>query len=296
MTATPVWTRSQALLDAAIARVAGAEGLDALGDRLAAAAEQLLHGDVARSTLSGTVSGHPMHPPLTDLAMGLLQSASLLDLAVPTRWARRASTTLTAVGLAMVVPTALTGLHDWSDTQGRTRRVGVAHAATNSVATALYAVSLVTGLRGGRVVPRIASGLGLLTLLVGGFLGGDLAYRRGVGVDHTAFDDGPQEWTAAAVLDEVPLEELHAVTVDGVDIALFRTFEGVFAVADTCSHLGGPLSEGSVSADGREVACPWHGSRFRLNDGCVTRGPASAPQPTYRTRVVDGMVEVTAQA
>jgi nitrite reductase/ring-hydroxylating ferredoxin subunit len=64
----------------------------------------------------------------------------------------------------------------------------------------------------------------------------------------------------------------------------------VHALAERCSHLSGPLSEGTV-ADGC-VQCPWHGSVFRLSDGWNVRGPATAPQPAFETRIVDGHVDV----
>jgi nitrite reductase/ring-hydroxylating ferredoxin subunit len=57
---------------------------------------------------------------------------------------------------------------------------------------------------------------------------------------------------------------------------------GPYAMADRCSHRGGPLSEGELQADC--VVCPWHGSRFDVRDGHVRRGPASVPQPIYEVR------------
>ena len=73
---------------------------------------------------------------------------------------------------------------------------------------------------------------------------------------------------------------------------LARADGGLRALANTCTHAGGPLDEGEL-ADGC-VTCPWHGSTFRLDDGSVVRGPASTPQPTYETRVRDGWIEVRA--
>ena len=66
------------------------------------------------------------------------------------------------------------------------------------------------------------------------------------------------------------------------------------ALANTCSHMGGPLAEGKVE-DGC-VICSWHGSTFRLDDGSIVRGPASTPQPRYETRVTDGRIEVRARS
>ncbi|MYQ33850.1 Rieske (2Fe-2S) protein, partial [Streptomyces sp. SID4956] len=79
--------------------------------------------------------------------------------------------------------------------------------------------------------------------------------------------------------------------VDDVPVLVVRESGGeVHALAERCSHLAGPLSEGTV-ADGC-VRCPWHGSVFRLSDGWNVAGPATAPQPAFDTRVVDGHVEV----
>ncbi len=70
--------------------------------------------------------------------------------------------------------------------------------------------------------------------------------------------------------------------------------EGRFALADRCSHRGGPLSEGSL--DVGCVTCPWHGSQFELVSGIPTRGPASIPQPVYENRVVRDKLELRRSA
>jgi nitrite reductase/ring-hydroxylating ferredoxin subunit len=57
----------------------------------------------------------------------------------------------------------------------------------------------------------------------------------------------------------------------------------VHALADRCSHRGGPLSDGEL--DGDCVTCPWHGSTFSVTDGEVVSGPATIPQPTYEVRL-----------
>ncbi|MDX6230497.1 MAG: hypothetical protein QOI76_3887, partial [Frankiales bacterium] len=56
----------------------------------------------------------------------------------------------------------------------------------------------------------------------------------------------------------------------------------------------GPLASGRIHAEGGEdcVTCPWHGSTFRLRDGAVVHGPATAPQPVFRTQVADGRLRV----
>ena len=76
----------------------------------------------------------------------------------------------------------------------------------------------------------------------------------------------------------------------GTDILLYRREGRIFALANRCSHRGGPLHKGRV-ADGT-VRCPWHLSTFSLEDGSILQGPATAPQPCYQTRVRDGAIEV----
>ena len=74
-------------------------------------------------------------------------------------------------------------------------------------------------------------------------------------------------------------------------VLLYRKGEKIYAIAATCSHLGGPLGEGTFTDDC--VTCPWHGSTFRLRDGAVVHGPATSPQPRFAARVVGGRVELS---
>ena len=60
--------------------------------------------------------------------------------------------------------------------------------------------------------------------------------------------------------------------------------------AESCAHLGGPLSEGELQED--SVVCPWHGSSFALEDGRVQDGPSAYSQPCLQTRVRKGQIEV----
>ena len=97
----------------------------------------------------------------------------------------------------------------------------------------------------------------------------------------------------ADVLEEADLEagRMRAVDVDGVRVLVSRSEDGaVCAIANACTHVGGPLDEGE--RDGNVVACPWHGSRFDLCSGEVLRGPAREPQRRFESRLREGRVEV----
>jgi nitrite reductase/ring-hydroxylating ferredoxin subunit len=112
-----------------------------------------------------------------------------------------------------------------------------------------------------------------------------------VGVNETAFDSAPTDWTA--VLDERELDQgkLVGVQTASTSVLLVRQGDQLHAMDDRCSHRGCSLHEGRLE-DGL-VVCRCHGSTFRL-DGSIVRGPATAPQPRYDVRAHDGKIEIRA--
>src|SRR6185503_9261984 len=83
-----------------------------------------------------------------------------------------------------------------------------------------------------------------------------------------------------------------AVQAGGQTIALFNVGGTFYAIGDTCTHRGGPLSEGTIQ--GTTVICPWHGACFELGSGKNLTPPAPGPVPSYRVRVegTDLQVEI----
>ncbi|QCU77169.1 Rieske (2Fe-2S) protein [Citricoccus sp. SGAir0253] len=266
--------------------------LDTVGRPVAAAVGKVVRPAPVRNLLSGTLLGHPLHPVLTDVPIGAWFMAGLVDL-VGGREAEPVADLLVATGIAAAVPTAAAGLNDWSDTRGRQNRVGLAHAVANSTALALYTASWLARRRGRRLGGKVLALAGLGSLTTGAYLGGHLSYAQGVNVNRTAWRSGPREWTA--VLDEAELVPgtPRRVEAGDVSVLLARVGGAVTAVDSVCSHLGGPLEQGTI-VDGC-VTCPWHGSTFRLADGAVVRGPASSPQPAYDVRVREGRIELRAR-
>jgi nitrite reductase/ring-hydroxylating ferredoxin subunit len=132
----------------------------------------------------------------------------------------------------------------------------------------------------------------MAAMTVGGYLGGHLSYRRGVGVDHVFGERPPAEWTDALAESELPAATPRRVVLDGASVLLYRVGREILAIGTVCTHAGGPLDEGDIDAVACTVRCPWHGSVFRLADGSVVHGPAVAPEPAYETRVRDGRIEV----
>lgn len=271
-----------------------AEVLDAPAEAVAKQVRGAIPRGPIKDALSGTPLGHALHPVLTDVPIGTWTSATLLDLLGGSA-ARPAAQRLIALGLLASAPTAATGLSDWADTtpaDAGVRRVGAVHAVANIAALGLYAASL-RARRRGHHARGVALGLsGLGSLLVGGHLGGHLSYAKAVGVDQTALAEPRDQWTD--VYDDAALEEgqLASAVVDGETVLLARVGGSVHALADRCAHRGGALHEGEVV--GGCVECPLHGSRFRLTDGSVERGPSAYPQPVYEVRVENGRIRVRA--
>ncbi|PJE99339.1 (2Fe-2S)-binding protein [Streptomyces carminius] len=243
----------------------------------------------ARDALHGRWLGHAVHPLLVQVPIGTWLSAAVLDL-MPGQ--RRGADTLVGIGLAAAAPAALSGWVDWAELRKPQMRVGLVHAAANVTAVGLYAASLSARLRGRRGRGRALAFAGLTAVSAGGALGGHLAYRQAAAVNHAEHVPAVVEpgWHPIGDVADLPVGEPVRRQVGETPLVVVREAGGaVRALADRCSHMAGPLSGGEV-ADGC-VRCPWHGSVFRLSDGWNVRGPATAPQPVFETRVVDGRVE-----
>jgi nitrite reductase/ring-hydroxylating ferredoxin subunit len=279
------------ILRQTVRRLERLEALDKVGKPLAGAVGRAVRPRVVRNLLSGTDLGHPLHPVLTDLPIGAWMMSALLD-ATGGPAAEGAADLLVAVGVVAAVPTAAAGLSDWSDTAGPETRVGLVHAALNTTALSLYLASLVSRARGRRRGGKVLGLAGLGVLTGGAYLGGHLSFGMGVDVNRTAWEQRPHQWTPVLADTELADGQHRRADADGVPVLLYRTAGTVYALDSTCSHMGGPLEEGTIS-DGC-VICPWHGSTFRFADGTIVRGPASTPEPCYQTRIQDGRIEVRA--
>jgi nitrite reductase/ring-hydroxylating ferredoxin subunit len=97
-------------------------------------------------------------------------------------------------------------------------------------------------------------------------------------------------FVTAASAQEVPPGTGKQVTLGGLTLALFNINGTFYAIDDTCSHQGGPLSEGDLS--GTEVTCPWHGARFDLASGAFLCPPARSGVTAYKVQVVGDEVQV----
>lgn len=278
------------LVESVIGRVERAEFLDVPANALADLVGKWLKPGPLKNLLSGTGTGHPAHPILILLPLGSWASAFFLDVAGGNDGGTAtAARRLIVLGNLTALPTALTGLSDWADTQGAERRVGLVHAALNVTALSIFTASAAARGANARGAGVLTAALGMGLVSASGWLGGHLAYARGVGTDTTAFEVAPKDWTDVAAVEDIS-DKPVCVDAGGVAVLVIRHDGELRAISDRCTHRGGPLHEGTIE-DGC-VECPWHGSRFRLTDGQIARGPATRPQRAFEVRTLDGRVQV----
>lgn len=249
-------------------------------------------GRIVKNFLHGTWMGHPLHVALTDVPIGSWTTAVALDfLEMMTGRREFGAGADAAIGFGILgaVGAAITGLTDWQDIDPPARRIGLAHALLNTGTLGLFALSLAARRNSrnkGRLLALAGFGMGAMAAQ----LGGELVYGEKIGVDHTAGVKLPEDWVAVMPESELAEGRPRKAEAGGAGVVLVRRGQRILALAETCTHLGGPLAEGTV--DGDVIQCPWHGSRFSLEDGSVVDGPAVHPEPCFEVRVRDGQVEV----
>ncbi len=242
-----------------------------------------------RDLLNGRWLGHPLHPAVTDIPIGLLLGVVVLDLIGQPD----AADVMLLGTIVFMLAAAVSGLADYSDTSGTALTRATLHA---TIMVVTLVVLIVSGLiRLGdpvdRTIPIALSIIGFLFVTAGAFVGGDVVYVAGGMVSRHAFRGAGTKWirldtgevTDLATLPEAAPTKMRA----GInDLVLVRTGATIHALHNVCAHAGGPLDQGEL-VDGC-LQCPWHGSRFRLTDGLVRHGPSVYDQPAYELREAEG--------
>lgn len=275
-----------------------AAGIGKAGKKVSGGIHQavLAGGEPARrvaDVLHGTWLGHPLHVVLTDVTVGAWTMGVVFDgigALTDSNPCRSVGDALTIAGTLSAVPTAISGLADFSTIPQPAASTATLHALTNTVTVGLYAWSIAERRRGrhtrGAIISASAFGLALCSA----WLGGHMVYKQRVGVNHAEAFEGPEEWMPVLDSSSLPTRAMKRVDVDGKGVLLFRDGDGVHAIGSVCSHAGGPLQEGEIQ--GHCVQCPWHDSVFDLHDGHVVHGPATQPQPRLEARERNGRIEI----
>jgi nitrite reductase/ring-hydroxylating ferredoxin subunit len=235
--------------------------------------------------LNGKWLGHSLHAATSDLPVGAVTVALVLDLLAN----RGAADAVLAVGVVSMAGAAIAGMADLTDTDDRARTVGALHATLMSLALLVLLVSLVLRLAdpaGDRAPAILLLAGGWLVMLLGAWVGGEIVFGLGNMVNRHAWRFGGTPKWIKIDLPEIPEGRPIKARAGRQAILLFRQGETIHALHDMCAHAGGPLSAGRV-VDGC-IECPWHGSRFELDSGRRKSGPTTFDQPRYEIRAADG--------
>jgi len=252
-------------------------------------------GKLLQDFLNGSWLGHSLHPVVVDVVVGgatvafmlqLLSWLGVADLRVAILWVLGLTW---LAGLSAIV----TGLTDFKDTAtGDERHMVGLHGLINIVATVVLIVAFVALLADGDALAGwlIVAGFGVLS--VGAFIGGHVVFKYGYMVNHNAFAGGrkAKDYTALLPAADLPEATPTKAMLGATALVVVRRGDVVYALKETCSHAGGPLSQGTLVGD--TIVCPWHASAFRLSDGAVRHGPAATRQVAYHARISGDQVEV----
>jgi uncharacterized membrane protein/nitrite reductase/ring-hydroxylating ferredoxin subunit len=254
--------------------------------------------------------GHPIHPALIPFPFAFLYGAFFFDLSGrlasrPSLWTT--GSYLSLVGIIAALVAAVPGFIDYFTTvppKSSGKRRATKHMLVNLAAVILFAAGWAIrgdpdALPGATVL--VLEGIGVVLLTAGGWMGGVLVNRNQIGVDHRYAEAGkwreeqirssPDGSAVVAGADELKVNQMKLLRLDGRRLVLARTEEGYVAFDDRCTHRGGSLA-GGVMIRG-VVQCPWHGSQFDCRKGVVTAGPAEEPIATYRISDREGRVILT---
>jgi nitrite reductase/ring-hydroxylating ferredoxin subunit/uncharacterized membrane protein len=280
------------VLHRAIARILDAQGVwaDPLGKLFVAVFGALYKPvPVFKDFLNGVWLGHPLHPAITDVPIGAFVVALVLDIT----GARSAAAAAIGVGVLFMIVAALVGYADYIDLEGKPRRFGTVHSSLMLLAAVLYLISF--GMRIGWFGPSGTdaevwlSVVGFVIVIGSAYVGGELVYNMGSQVDRHAWRGGGSKWTPVEV-GELPENKPVRAKAGAQMLVLVKQGKDIHALHDICAHQGCNLSDGGKLV-GDAIECPCHGSRYRLRDGLVVRGPAVFDQPHYDVRETAGKME-----
>jgi glycine betaine catabolism B len=88
-----------------------------------------------------------------------------------------------------------------------------------------------------------------------------------------------EDFVKVADTKDIPSSQMKSVEVSGEKICVVNVEGKYYAIGNVCTHVGGPLAEGTL--EGYEVECPWHGSKFDVRTG----EPARRPESTYELKI-----------
>lgn len=251
------------------------------------------------------IKGHPLHPILVSFPIAFFTGTLLFDVAgfvYGNAAFFQTAYHLEAAGVCFAVLAAVPGIIDYIFTvppRSSGKKRAAKHGLTNTVMLLVFAGTwLYRGRDDASLYVILGAELfGVMLLGIAGWMGGTLVYRNQIGVDPRYADAG--KWkeiyvhseagrVEVATSDELKLNQMKLVHMDGKRIVLGRTETGYCAFDDYCPHKGGSLAGGSMMCG--TVQCPWHGSQFDVKTGLVKAGPAGEKIKTYGISEENGRI------
>jgi len=251
------------------------------------------------------IKAHPIHPILVCFPIAFYTATLLFDILAVTSDPAFLHTAfyMNLAAIVTAVFAAIPGVIDYTKTippNSSAKKRGAKHALTNIGVLILFSAAFVYRLVSETPpsgVLILLESVGEILLLVAGWMGGTLVYRNQIGVDiryagagkwkemHITSADGEIE---VADVDELDVNQMKLLHVNGRRIVLGKTEEGYAAFSDHCTHRGGSLAGGNLICG--TVQCPWHGSQFKVKDGTVYAGPAKMPIAVYPVAEKNGKI------
>src|ERR1043165_3964427 len=204
---------------------------------------------------TASLKSHPIHPMLIPFPFAFLSGA----------WGFRVAAAITGnddlktvarylapAGLVAGLVAAVPGLVDYLGSvppQSSAKERATKHALFNVGSLALFTLSWLAARKRRRALPLALETAGTATLCVAGWMGGTLAYRNQIGVDHRYANAGKWEEERVDVAGSLEkaahgleVNQMKLVHAGGKRVAVGRTGKGYVAFQDRCTHRGGPLS------------------------------------------------------
>lgn len=252
-----------------------------------------------------SIKSHPLHPILIALPIAFFTGTLVFDILSlifvdVVFWVT--AYYMQIAGIIGAVLAAIPGLVDYIYTvppKSSGKKRAAKHGLINSAALIIFIIAFAMkdnpGVLSAFTIILEVVAFGMLSF--GGWLGGTLVFRNQIGVDaryaHAGkwkelYIDHNNSPVEVATADELKINQMKLIHVQGKRIVLGKTEKGYVAFDDRCTHRGGSLAGGALICG--TVQCPWHGSQFDVSTGAVKAGPAKEDIKTYTVKEVDGKV------